>query len=69
MTYDRAITQSVCAFNQRSNHLIADSSMIDSFSLHKLHSNYCMSLYGCEYFGVADFPLEANTLIELICTN
>ena len=42
------ITQSICAFNQRSNHLIADFSMIDSFSLHKLHSNYCMSLYGCE---------------------
>ena len=46
--FDRAITQSVCAFNQSSNHFIADFSMIDSFSLHKLHSNYCMSLYGCE---------------------
>ena len=33
--FDRAITQSVCAFNQSSNHLIADFSMIDSFSLHK----------------------------------
>ena len=42
---DRAITQSVCAFNQRSNHLIADFSMNDSFSLYKLHFNYCMSLY------------------------
>ena len=41
--FSRAITQSVCAFNQRSNHLIVDFSMIDSFSLHKLHSNYCMS--------------------------
>ena len=38
--FDRAITQSVCAFNQSNNHLIADFSMIDSF----LHSNYCMSL-------------------------
>ena len=36
--FDRAITQSVCAFNQRINHLIADFSMIDSFPLHKLHS-------------------------------
>ena len=45
------ITQSVCAFNQSSNHLIADFSMIDSFSLHKLHSNYCMSLYGCELWS------------------
>ena len=25
--------------------------MIDSFSLHKLHSNYCMSLYGCELWN------------------
>ena len=48
---DRAITQSLCAFNQSSNHLIADFSMIDSFSLHKLHSNYCMSLYGCELWN------------------
>ena len=48
---DRAITQSVRAFNQRSNHLIADFSMIDSFSLHKWHSNYCMSLYGCELWN------------------
>ena len=30
---DRAITQSVCAFHQRSNHLVGDFSMIDSFSL------------------------------------
>ena len=49
--FHRAITQSVCAFNQSSNHLIADFSMIDSFSLHKLHSNYCMSLYGCELWN------------------
>ena len=49
--FDRAITQSVCAFNQSSNHLIADFSMIDSFFLHKLHSNYCMSLYGCELWN------------------
>ena len=35
--FDRAITQSVCAFNQRSNH--------------KLHFNYCMSLYGCELWN------------------
>ena len=49
--FDRAITPSVCAFNQRSNHLIADVSMIDSFSGHKLHSNYCKSLYGCELWN------------------
>ena len=42
--FDRAITQSVCAFDQRSNRVIADFSMIDSFSLHKLHSNYCNNI-------------------------
>ena len=43
----RAITQYVCTFNQRSNHLIADfSSMIDFFF--SLIALYCMSLYGCE---------------------
>ena len=46
--FDRAITQSVCGFHQRSNHLIVDYSMNDSFSLHKLYSDYCMSLYGFE---------------------
>ena len=25
--------------------------MLDSFNLHKLHSTYCMSLYGCELFN------------------
>ena len=44
--FDRVITQSVCTFYQKL--LIADFYMIDRFSLHKLHSNYCMSLYGCE---------------------
>ena len=41
---DRAIIQSVCAFSQWSNYLIADFYMIDSFSLHtcKLQSNYYM---------------------------
>ena len=37
--FDRAITQSVCAFNQCSKYLIADYTFIDSFSFHKLHSN------------------------------
>ena len=47
----QSLNQYICAFNQSSNHLIADFSMIDSFSLHKLHSNYCMSLYGCELWN------------------
>ena len=46
--YDRAIKQTVCAFNAKSNQIISDFSMLDCFSLHKLHTTYCMSLYGCE---------------------
>ena len=29
--FDRAVTQTVCKFNQRSNHVIADFSMLDFF--------------------------------------
>ena len=50
--FDRAIIQTICAFSQRSNHVIAELSMVDSFFLHKLHSNYCMSLYGCELWNL-----------------
>ena len=43
---DRAITQAVCSFYQKSNHVIANYSMLDSFSRCKLHTSFCMSLYG-----------------------
>ena len=61
--FDRAITQSVCAFNQSSNHLIADFSMIDSFSLHKLHSNYCMSL--CMDVSYGTITADISTIYML----
>ena len=41
--YDRAIKQTVCAFNAKSNQIILFS-MLDCFSLHKLHTTYYMSL-------------------------
>ena len=46
--YDRAIKQTVCAFNAKSNQInvrINVKSMLDCFSLRKLHTTYCMSLY------------------------
>ena len=46
--FDRSISHTVHTFYQRSNHAISDFRMLYSFSLHKLHSTYCMSLYGCE---------------------
>ena len=45
---DRAITQTVCSFYQKRNHVIANYSMLDSFSRCKLHTSFCMSLYGSE---------------------
>ena len=49
--FDRSILQSIYSFNTKSNHIIAGFSMLDCFSLHKLHSIYCMSLYGCELWN------------------
>ena len=37
-------------FIKKGNYVISDFRMLDSFSLHKLYSTYCMSLYGCELF-------------------
>ena len=48
---DRAITQAVCSFYQKSNHVIANYSMLDSFSRCKLHTSFCMSLYGSELWN------------------
>ena len=42
--YDRAIKQTVCAFNAKSTQIISNFSMLDCFSLHKLHTTYCMNL-------------------------
>ena len=48
---DRAITQAVCSFYQKSNHVIANYSTLDSFSHCKLHTSFCMSLYGSELWN------------------
>ena len=48
---DRAITQTVCSFYQKSNHVIANYSMLDPFSRCKLHTSFCMSLYGSELWN------------------
>ena len=49
--FDRSISHTVHTFYQKSNHVISDFRMLYSFSLHKLHSTYWMSLYGCELFN------------------
>ena len=37
--------------SQKSNHVIANYSMLDSFSRCKLHTSFCMSLYGSEMWN------------------
>ena len=36
--------------------------MLDSFSLHKLHSTYCMSLYSCEWFNYNSNYISQNCM-------
>ena len=48
---DKAITQTVCSCYQRSNHVIANYSMLNLFSRCKLHTSFCMSLYGSELWN------------------
>ena len=48
---DRAITQTVCSFYQKSNQVIANYCMLDSLSRCKLHTSFCMSLYGGELWN------------------
>ena len=48
---DRAITQTVCSFYRKSNHLIANYSMLDLLSRCKLHTSFSMSLYGSELWN------------------
>ena len=49
--FDRSIYHTVHTFYQKSNHVISDFRILDSLSLHKLHSTYCISLYGCKLFN------------------
>ena len=49
--FERSISHTVHTFYQISDNGISDFKMLDSFSLHKLQSTYCMSLYGCELFN------------------
>ena len=39
---DKAITQTVCSFYQKSNHVFANYSMLYSFSRCKLHTSFCI---------------------------
>ena len=49
--YITKIDELVCDFERRSNHIIHNSSMCDSFTLKHIFSTYRESFYGCELFN------------------
>ena len=50
--YDRNIISNVCDFYQRSNSVISDFSICDSETLDKVHSTFCLHMYGCELWNL-----------------
>ena len=46
--YDRNIVSSVCDLYQRINSTISDFNACNSDTLDRLHSSFCMHVYGCE---------------------
>ena len=49
--YKTTIDELVCDFERRSNQIIHNFSMYDSFTLRHIFSTYCESFYGCELFN------------------
>ena len=49
--YKTKIDELVCDFERRSNHIIHNFSMCDSFTLKHIFSTYCECFYGCELFN------------------
>ena len=47
-THYRNIVSSVCDLYQRSNSTISDFNACNSDTLDRLHSSFCMHMYGCE---------------------
>ena len=77
--YKTKIDELVCDFERRSNHIIHNFSMCDSFTLKHIFSTYCESFYGCElltlrilicqnciFHGGKLYVILFNCLIELI---
>ena len=50
--HERIIVSSVCDFYQRSNSTISDFNACNTDTLDRLHSSFCMHLYGCELWNL-----------------
>ena len=56
--YDRNIISNVCDFYQRSNSVISDFGICDSETLDKIHSTFCMHMYGCELWNLTESDVD-----------
>ena len=50
--YDKNIISNECDFYQWSNSFINDVSICDSEILDKVHSTFCLHMYGCELWNL-----------------
>ena len=60
---DITITQTVCSFHKKSNRVIANSSMLDSYSRCKLDINFCMSLYVVVNCGITTVDIIGDFFV------
>ena len=51
--HDRNIVSIVCDLYQRSNSTISDFNACNSDTLDRLHSSFCMHMYGCELWNLS----------------
>ena len=51
--HERNMTGAVCDFYQRSNSVISDFRVCDSDIIDKLHTSFCMHMYGCELWNLS----------------
>ena len=51
--HDRNIVSSVCVLYQRNNSTISDFNACNSNTLDRLHSSFCMHMYGCELWNLS----------------
>ena len=56
--YDRNILSIVSDFYQRSNSAISDFGICDSEILDKIHSTFCMHMYGCQLWNITDSDVD-----------
>ena len=52
--YKKNVDDMISEFYRRSNHVISNFKMCDSFTLRNLHASYCTSFYGIELYDFSN---------------